>query len=158
VTVREWFRLMRGADISKALHGWRENEPVIKAMKTADDIHAIHNPKMEYVPLNLRSVWIVPFELTETALRESVVSENQNSKHELKTRYGDQQLPSRNDHPCIQDMVIADIEARKAVGQKRYGTVLQPFNGRNALRDAYEEAIDLAVYLRQCLYEQEHSK
>lgn len=68
-------------------------------------------------------------------------------------REGDQPLPVTNNGPCIQDLVIADIETRKAVGLRRYGTVLQPHNGRNALLDAYEEAIDLAVYLRQLLYE-----
>lgn len=74
---------------------------------------------------------------------------------ERANREGDQPLPTTNEHPCIQDLVIADIERRKDVGRRRYGTVLQPFNGRNSLRDAYEEAIDLAVYLRQLLYEVE---
>lgn len=71
----------------------------------------------------------------------------------LKYRPGDQQLPSFNDFPFIQDSLIADIEKRKAVGVERYGTALQPFNGRDALRDAYEEAIDLATYLKQVLVE-----
>jgi hypothetical protein len=53
-------------------------------------------------------------------------------------------------------MVMLDIEARKKVGIERYGTVLQPFNGRSALMDAYQEALDLAIYLRQLLYEEEH--
>lgn len=74
---------------------------------------------------------------------------------ELREREGDQPLPTKNDKPCIQDLVIADMEARKAVGIKRYGTALQPFNGRSALRDAYEEALDLANYLRQRIYEEE---
>jgi hypothetical protein len=52
-------------------------------------------------------------------------------------------------------MVIADIEKRKAVGLERYGTLLQPFNGRDALRDAYEEALDLAQYLRQAIEERD---
>jgi hypothetical protein len=64
--------------------------------------------------------------------------------------------PTKNNLPCVQDMVMADIEARKLVGIERYGTVLQPFNGRSALMDAYQEALDLAIYLRQLLYEQEH--
>lgn len=67
-----------------------------------------------------------------------------------------QQNPKVNNLPCVQDMVVADIEARKKVGIERYGTVLQPFNGRSALMDAYQEALDLAIYLRQLLYEQEH--
>ena len=61
--------------------------------------------------------------------------------------------PVRNERVAIQDLVIADIEARKAVGLERYGTLLQAFNGRDALMDAYQEVLDLAVYLRQALEE-----
>jgi hypothetical protein len=73
----------------------------------------------------------------------------------MKLREGDQPLPEKNDEPCVQDAVMADIEARKQVGIQRYGTVLQPHNGRDALRDAYEESIDLALYLKQALIERE---
>lgn len=67
----------------------------------------------------------------------------------------EQPLPTKNDGPCIQDLVIEDINARKLVGIQRYGTVLQPNNGRDALRDAYEEALDLAQYLKQALVERD---
>lgn len=67
----------------------------------------------------------------------------------------EQPAPVVNDGPCIQDLVINDMEARKAVGLQRYGTLLQPFNGRDALRDAYEEALDLAQYLRQAIEERD---
>lgn len=67
-----------------------------------------------------------------------------------------QKDPEKNSLPCVQDMVVADIEARKVVGIERYGTVLQPFNGRSALMDAYQEALDLAIYLRQLLYEEQN--
>ena len=50
----------------------------------------------------------------------------------------EQPAPVVNDGPCIQDLVIQDMEGRKVVGLRRYGTLLQPFNGRDALRDAYE--------------------
>lgn len=73
----------------------------------------------------------------------------------MKYRPGDQQLPVVNDHPFIQDLVTVDIEARKQVGIQRYGTALQPHNGRDTLRDAYEEALDLAMYLRQAIYERD---
>jgi hypothetical protein len=66
-----------------------------------------------------------------------------------------QQDPVVNNQPCVQDMVIKDIIARKEVGKERYGTYLQPFNGRSALMDAYQEALDLCQYLRQLLYEEE---
>jgi hypothetical protein len=62
--------------------------------------------------------------------------------------------PVVNDKPFIQNLVIEDIEARKAYGLKKYGTLLQPFNGRDSLMDAYQEALDLVVYLRQRMYEE----
>lgn len=46
-------------------------------------------------------------------------------------------------------LVQADLEERAAVGVKRYGERLTTFNGRDALVDAYQEVLDLAVYLRQ---------
>ena len=46
------------------------------------------------------------------------------------------------------DLVLADIQARVEMGMEKYGTKLQTFNGRDALWDAYQEAIDLAMYLR----------
>lgn len=63
--------------------------------------------------------------------------------------------PQRNEHPAVWDLVIADMRERDATGLAKYGTRLQPHNGRNALRDAYQEALDLAVYLRQRIYEEE---
>lgn len=69
-------------------------------------------------------------------------------------RAGDsQEMPVVNSHADIQTQVIADIIARRDVGIERYGTALQPNNGRNALLDAYEEVLDLAMYLKQRLVE-----
>lgn len=66
----------------------------------------------------------------------------------------DQRLPVPNEQTSCQDLVIADIEKRKALGLRKYGTLLQPFNGRSFLQDAYEEVLDLAVYLRGKLEEE----
>ena len=41
------------------------------------------------------------------------------------------------------------------MGIKRYGTPLQPHNGRDALIDTYQEILDSAVYLRQAIEERE---
>lgn len=73
----------------------------------------------------------------------------------LKLREGDQPLPTVNDRQDIQSMVIADITARRQVGIQRYGTALQAHNGRDMLRDAYEEALDLAIYLRGVIEERD---
>lgn len=57
--------------------------------------------------------------------------------------------------PAVWDLVKFDMEARDATGLRRYGTRLKPGNGRDALQDAYEEALDLVVYLRQVIYERD---
>ena len=62
--------------------------------------------------------------------------------------------PTPNQHPAVWSLVIADMQNRDAAGAAKYGTRLQPHNGRDALVDAYQEALDLAVYLRQRLYEE----
>ncbi len=53
----------------------------------------------------------------------------------------------------VQALVRADLEERERVGVERYGTPLRLFNGRDALVDAYQEAMDLTVYLRQAITE-----
>lgn len=74
--------------------------------------------------------------------------------------------PAGGDH--IHDLVVAnllssprpwgqqiarDVAARKQLGIERYGVPLQANNGRDALVDAYQEALDLAVYFEQALVE-----
>ena len=70
--------------------------------------------------------------------------------------------PVASDSPRILDLVLADVpdrrlradlQARAEVGRERYGVYLQAHNGRDALRDAYEEACDLVMYLRQAIAE-----
>ena len=41
------------------------------------------------------------------------------------------------------------LNARDAIGQETYGTSLQPDNGRDPMVDAYQESLDLVMYLRQ---------
>ncbi len=53
-----------------------------------------------------------------------------------------------NEVPIV-DLVVEDLWKRKESGMQEYGTPLQASNGRDALVDAYYEALDLAVYLRQ---------
>ena len=49
----------------------------------------------------------------------------------------------------IMRLVIEDMEERRRMGIAKFGTALQAHNGRDALVDAYQEALDLAAYLRQ---------
>jgi len=56
----------------------------------------------------------------------------------------------------VMPRVLADLKKRQEVGLERYGSTLQTFNGRDALRDAYEEALDLVQYLAQAIMEREN--
>ena len=67
----------------------------------------------------------------------------------------DQPPPTPNDRPAIWDLVIEDMKARDRVGRERYRTPLQPFNGRDALTDLYQELLDATVYCRQEIEERE---
>jgi hypothetical protein len=66
-----------------------------------------------------------------------------------------QPAPTPNGLPRVHDLVLADLEGRLAQGLKTYGVPLQPHNGRDALTDAYAEALDLAMYLRQAIFERD---
>lgn len=50
-------------------------------------------------------------------------------------------------------LVIADMAQRDAEGVRKYQRPLQSHDGRDTLWDAYEEALDLAVYLRKAILE-----
>lgn len=54
---------------------------------------------------------------------------------------------------AILPLVIADLESRAVMGLKKYGTLLRARNGRDAVMDAYQEALDLVMYLRQAIEE-----
>lgn len=58
----------------------------------------------------------------------------------------------------VQSQVRDDLAAREELGKSRYGTALFPNNGRDALLDAYEEALDLACYLKQAILERDNKK
>jgi hypothetical protein len=117
------------------------------------------------------------YHLKECFLRASArkASEEENAAIykrllEVKTKY-DQPPPLKNEHPPVWlgviddvanldckdeglvEMVLDDINERMEVGVARYGTTLQPFNGRDSVADAYSEALDLLVYLKQSVIE-----
>lgn len=66
-----------------------------------------------------------------------------------------QLAPHRNGNRAVWDLVIEDMQQRHAMGIEKYGTPLQAMNGRDSLVDAYQEVLDLAVYLRQQIEERD---
>lgn len=49
----------------------------------------------------------------------------------------------------LPDWFRADMRERHELGVSRYGVPLRVWNGRDAVVDAYQEALDLAVYTQQ---------
>lgn len=68
-----------------------------------------------------------------------------------------QPAPSGKGDPIL-GMVLADLTNRALEGREKYGEALKANNGRNALWDAYQEALDLAMYLRQAIEEQHRAQ
>ena len=65
-----------------------------------------------------------------------------------------QAAPKGSGNPIL-GMVLADLTNRALEGKEKYGEPLKAHNGRNPLWDAYQEALDLAMYLRQAIEEQQ---
>jgi hypothetical protein len=62
----------------------------------------------------------------------------------------EQQPPDKDSQgPDIWLLVLADMGQRRIDGIAKYGVPVRPNNGRDALIDAYQEVLDLCVYLRQ---------
>lgn len=63
------------------------------------------------------------------------------------------QPPPKAGKAPITDLVIRDLQTRREGGVRKYGVQLESHNGRDALIDAYAEALDLCLYLRQAIEE-----
>ncbi len=71
---------------------------------------------------------------------------------------GSQPKPVPNNRPPTWHQVVADMLKRDNEGREKYNTPLQAFNGRDSLQDAYEEVLDLAVYLKNAIIERTNSR
>jgi hypothetical protein len=83
---------------------------------------------------------------TSRPTAETLTPTRANRKH-------DQPLPEPNARPVMHEVLIDLVGKRLAIGIERYGTGLQPLNGRDAYRDLVEELVDAAVYTLQVQHE-----
>ena len=65
------------------------------------------------------------------------------------------QPPPQGDGWIVLHAVTQDLKDRAEAGRAKYGTYLRAHNGRDALMDAYQEALDLCMYLRQAIAERD---
>jgi hypothetical protein len=65
---------------------------------------------------------------------------------DVRDPHTDQPLPAPGGRP-VQQILMDAIARRRDLGIRKYGRALETGNGRDMLTDAWEEAIDLLVYL-----------
>lgn len=66
-----------------------------------------------------------------------------------------QTTPPHTGNTRVLDSVLSDLKTRAEMGKQKYGHYLETQNGRNSLQDAYEECLDLCMYLKQRILEEE---
>lgn len=96
-------------------------------------------------------------DLINNFILQGVIKSHDGVRQPSKAATSVQNKPTQNSDSDIATLVQQDIEARAIVGKDKYGSRLTPYNGRSALIDAYQEVLDLAMYLRQ-LIEEENQK
>jgi len=64
-------------------------------------------------------------------------------------------LSSREPVKTSWDYVVADIVKREEMGYNKYGKYLSANTDENMLNHAYNEALDLVVYLRTLILQQD---
>lgn len=74
-------------------------------------------------------------------------------EHQVTTSSNKEEPTPKQGKVDVWPLVVADMQERNEIGKVKYGTPLQTHNGRNGLVDAYQEALDLVVYLRQRIEE-----
>lgn len=56
---------------------------------------------------------------------------------------------------AILPIVLRDLAMRVEMGMEKYGQALTSNDGRDPLVDAYQEALDLTLYLRKLIWERD---
>lgn len=107
-----------------------------------DDFDVFHCERLDYEQIN---------DAANCILDNCPLKANEYNKYPVTP----QPEPVINNNPAVWDLVMKDIVQRDHNRYLKYGTRLQPFNGRDAIIDAYQEALDLVVYLRQAIFERD---
>jgi hypothetical protein len=79
-------------------------------------------------------------------------------QHKIKEKLMAEQPKPQGKGAAIFPLVISDLQAREKKGIETYGESLRANNGRDALRDLYEELLDAALYVKQMMVEREATR
>ena len=95
------------------------------------------------------------FEFFDDSFKSYLQELLQQHEHDTDELICKQTTPPHIGTTRVLDYVLADLKSRAEMGKQKYGHYLETDNGRNALQDAYEEALDMCMYLKQKLLEDE---
>lgn len=119
-------------------------------------ISDLHCPFVEKGHCNLCYKDGVPsFEFFDDSFKSYLQELLQQHEHDADELICKQTTPPHIGTTRVLDYVLADLKSRAEMGKQKYGHYLETNNGRNALQDAYEEALDMCMYLKQKLLEEE---
>lgn len=119
-------------------------------------ISDLHCPFVEKGHCNLYYKGGVPsFEFFNDSYKSYLQELLQQHEHDADELICKQTTPPHTGTTRVLDYVLADLKSRAEMGKQKYGHYLETDNGRNALQDAYEEALDMCMYLKQKLLEEE---
>jgi len=137
------------------IFGSPEDIPILKELGVEGDIY--YDPATRTI-----NCCIVTLEVLEKLKKDYPICKVTFSPMQVELQY--KERPSTKASDCqpdprpgkeiVVDVVLTDIKERAEIGRHKYGMYLETNNGRNALWDAYQEAIDLVMYLRQVILEQ----
>ena len=121
---------------------WKIDKPLLGKIETLFDNKNLSEHEPMPIP---NDFWGV--------MKEDIEQKDEPAKNDLE-----QPAPIHDDLPAVWNLVISDMKSRDEFGRSHYGVPLQPHNVRDALKDAYAEALDLCVYLRQAIFERDNPK
>ena len=103
-------------------------------------------------PNDLPATWEkVIFDLSEFAGSKTIYDDEESVYNELISLT---QAIAKFNSISLSEL-IEECYKRDELGLQRYGTRLQPFNGRDSIKDAFQEILDLLVYMKNVVLEQE---
>lgn len=118
-------------------------------------IRDLHCPFYEKGHCNLYYKGGVPsFEFFNDSYKSYLQELLQQHEHDADELICKQTTPPHIGTTRVLDYVLADLKSRAEMGKQKYGHYLETNNGRNALQDAYEESLDMCMYLKQKLLEE----
>jgi hypothetical protein len=140
------------------LHDSHPMDQVPSEFLTPEEALRQESGEVRFVPIRRRPLGERPLLPGDPDYPKADVPTPWGIRRNLETTIEDQPPPVPNDDVASWDLVIADMRERDQVGRERYGTPLQPGNGRDSLVDAYQESLDQVVYLRNRIEEEARAR